>query len=55
MITLPSPTTTPPLSDEELDRLHADDLHAGRIVVGLITSVFTIGLVMYAFICWLAM
>ena len=42
-------------SNEEVDHLHNDDLHAARIVVGLMTGVFTMGLLMYAFICWLAM
>lgn len=43
------------LSNEELDHLHNEDLHAARIVVGLMTGVFTMGLLMYAFICWVAM
>jgi hypothetical protein len=43
------------LTDEELTRLHADDVHAGRIVVSLMAGVFMTGLLMYAFICWLAM
>lgn len=43
------------LTDTELEHLHNDDLHAARIVVGLMTGVFTVGLVMYAIICWLAM
>ena len=34
----------------EMERLHADDLHAARIVVGLITGVFVTGLLLYAFI-----
>jgi hypothetical protein len=38
------------LSDQDMERLHADDLQAGRIVVGLITGVFAIGLLLYAFI-----
>ena len=34
---------------------NSDDLQAGRIVVGLMSSVFLLGLLMYAFICWLVM
>lgn len=40
------------LSNEEIESLHADDLHAARIVVGLMTGVFLIGLLLYSFI-WL--
>ncbi len=43
------------LSQEEMERCQADDLHAARIVVGLMTSVFVTGLLMYAMICWIAM
>ena len=50
-----SETRSCALSEQELKCLHADDLHAGRIVGGLITGVFFVGLLMYAFICWLAM
>ena len=42
-------------SDQEIEQMHADDFQAGRIVVGLITGVFVIGLLMYSFICWLVM
>ena len=38
------------LNDQEMERLHADDLHAGRIVVGLMTGVFVMGLLLYSFI-----
>lgn len=38
-----------------MDAFHEDDVHAARIVVSLMTSVFLFGLVMYAFIMWLAM
>jgi hypothetical protein len=33
--------------------LHDDDLHAARIVVGLMTGVFVMGLLLYAFILWI--
>ena len=41
------------LSDQDMEHLHADDLHAARIVVGLITGVFFVGLLMYSFIFWI--
>jgi hypothetical protein len=40
---------------EEEEHLHTEDVHAARIVVCLMTGVFTMGLLMYAYICWLAM
>ena len=40
------------LTDVEIQRLRADDLHAARIVVGLMSGVFAIGLLLYAFIWW---
>ncbi|MBI1833113.1 MAG: hypothetical protein HYR84_16860 [Planctomycetes bacterium] len=55
MATVPDRLHQTPLTDDELEHLHDDDLHAAQIVVGLITGVFTTGLVMYAAICWIAM
>jgi hypothetical protein len=43
-----------PLSDVDISRMHDDDMHAARIVVGLITGVFTTGLILYSVICWVA-
>jgi hypothetical protein len=43
------------ISDQEMERLHADDLQAGRVVVGIMTGVFLVGLLLYSFICWIAM
>lgn len=37
------------------DAMHAEDLHAAKLVVGLITSVFLFGLFMYTFIMWIAL
>jgi hypothetical protein len=42
-------------SDIETDRWHTDDLHAAKIVVGLMTGVFVIGLLMYSFIMFVVM
>ena len=42
------------MSDEELKRLHADDLQAGRVVAGIMTGVFFVGLLLYSFIFWIA-
>lgn len=55
MATASQPRPQVELTQTEIDHLHDDDLHAARIVVGLMTAVFTIGLVMYAVICWIAM
>jgi multisubunit Na+/H+ antiporter MnhC subunit len=43
------------LSDQEMERLHANDLQADQIVVELMITAFVVGLLMYAFIFWLAM
>ena len=40
------------LTDQDMDGLHVEDLHAARIVVGLMTGVFVIGLLMHSFIFW---
>jgi hypothetical protein len=42
------------LSDQEMEHLHADDLQADQIVVELMITAFVVGLLMYAFIYWLA-
>jgi hypothetical protein len=42
----------PFLTNEEIERLHADDVHAARIVVGLMGGVFLVGFLLYAFIWW---
>lgn len=44
-----------PFDAQEVQHLHDEDLHAARLVVGLITGVFVLGLFLYAFICWIAM
>jgi hypothetical protein len=41
------------LSEQDLEQLHADDLHAARLVVGLIAGVFFMGLLLYSFIWWI--
>jgi hypothetical protein len=38
------------LSEHDMDRLHNEDLHAARVVVGLMTGVFLMGLLLYSFI-----
>ena len=43
------------LPDNEMEHLHMDDLHAAKLVVGLMTGVFVIGLLMYSFIMLLVM
>jgi hypothetical protein len=53
------PVTIPPIRqplfpEQELNRLHKDDLGVGKIIVGLMGGIFTIGLVMYTIIAWLA-
>jgi hypothetical protein len=40
------------LTREDIERLHTDDLHAARMVVGLMAGVFLVGLLLYLFI-WL--
>jgi hypothetical protein len=42
------------LSEETMKHLHGDDLQAGRMVVGIITGVFFVGLLLYSFIWWIA-
>lgn len=42
-------------TDREIEQLHDDDVHAARIVVGLMAGVFTLGLLLYSFIFWLVL
>jgi hypothetical protein len=44
----PAPTFTP----EEEEALHASDVTAGTIIVCLLLGIFTVGLLMYLFICF---
>jgi len=39
-------------SGQDVEHWHSDDLHAGRLVAGLITGLFVVGLLMYSII-WL--
>jgi hypothetical protein len=41
----------PYFSDTEWQRLQAEDLHAAKAIVGLIASIFSIGLVLYIGVC----
>jgi hypothetical protein len=41
----------PHFSDSEWQALQAEDLHGAKVIVGLIASIFTIGLVLYIGVC----
>jgi len=43
----PPPAGGIPFADAEWQHLQAEDLHAARAVVGLMASIFSIGLVIY--------
>jgi hypothetical protein len=36
-----------PFSDQEWSELQAQDVHGGKMVVGLMVSIFTMGLLLY--------
>jgi len=55
MATIQGTTEKTTFSEEEEALLHDQDIHAGRIVGGLMSGVFLVGTLMYAYICWLAM
>lgn len=38
-------------SDADWSALQADDLHAGKAVIGLMVSIFSIGLFLYLGVC----
>jgi hypothetical protein len=48
----PKSKVNPAITAEEIERLHTDDIHAARIVVGLMAGVFLVGLLLYSFIWW---
>jgi hypothetical protein len=37
-----------PFTDAEWQEFHAEDIHAGAAIIGLMASILTIGMVMYA-------
>jgi hypothetical protein len=41
------PATPLPFSPAEWEQLQADDRHAAAVVLGLMTTIFTIGLLLY--------
>jgi hypothetical protein len=42
-----TPGGQPHFSDSEWQALQAEDLHAAKMIVGLMVSIFTIGLLLY--------
>jgi hypothetical protein len=42
----------PYFADAEWETLRNDDRHAAKMVVGLMTSIFLIGVVLYLSVCW---
>ncbi|MBI3822601.1 MAG: hypothetical protein HY289_07975 [Planctomycetes bacterium] len=55
MIPNPAARILAELPPTELEQLHNDDLQAARAVVGIMLGVFTLGLLLYTFICWQVM
>lgn len=43
---------TCPFSPAEVETLHAEDAHAGTAIVGLMLSIFVMGVVGYLLVCW---
>lgn len=39
-------------SDAEWQELRSEDLHGAKAIVGLMGSIFIIGVVLYAFVAW---
>jgi hypothetical protein len=50
----PPPASRPAFTAAERQAFQADDWHAGAAVVGLMVTIFTIGLVLYAVIAVIA-
>jgi hypothetical protein len=46
----PSPASGIPFAEAEWQHLQAEDRHAARAVVGLMASIFTIGLFIYSLV-----
>jgi hypothetical protein len=49
-----TPTTPAPFSDEEWLQLRAEDFAAGAAIVILMVSIFSIGVVLYSIVAWVA-
>jgi len=41
-----------PFSDAEWESLQTEDVHGAKMVVGLMSSIFTIGLLLYIGVCY---
>ena len=44
------PVSQPYFPDEEWNDLHRADIGAGKVIVGLLTAVFTFGVLLYVFV-----
>jgi hypothetical protein len=43
-------TAPAPFSPEEIEQFQKNDKHAAAVIVGLMTSIFMIGLLLYSFV-----
>lgn len=41
-----------PFSPTEVENLHAEDVSAGTAIVGLMLTIFVLGVVGYLLVCW---
>jgi hypothetical protein len=46
------PTANLPFSAADIESFHADDKRAAAAIVGLMVSIFTLGLIGYLCVCW---
>lgn len=51
----PAPARVQPPTAAEMAAYHRDDEHAGAAIVILMATIFTLGLALYCYICYLAM
>jgi hypothetical protein len=48
----PGTPTSLPFSEAEVEEFHASDIAAGKVIILLMTGIFTTGLVLYAIVAW---
>jgi hypothetical protein len=48
----PPPASTLHFSPAEWEQLQADDRHGAVVVLGLMTAIFTTGLILYSIVLW---
>ncbi|HEV3236870.1 MAG TPA: hypothetical protein VGZ25_07770 [Gemmataceae bacterium] len=47
-----TPSHATPFTSEQVDWFQSEDRHAAKVIIGLMTGIFTTGLFIYAIVAW---